>query len=109
MKASAAMSAPGFSPSRRSALIEDAILRLRASLNALEAAAAHRQEADRSKSTLETELALMQDDRARLAVELDSALARAQRLDTTTDELVRRIDRAIGTVRSVIELAEPTG
>ncbi|MFO1150804.1 MAG: DUF4164 family protein [Alsobacter sp.] len=96
-------------PVSRSALIEDAIARLRASLNALEAAAAHRREADRSKSTLETELALMQDDRARLAVELDGALARAQRLDGTTEELARRIDRAIGSVRSVIELADHAG
>jgi hypothetical protein len=96
-------------PVPRSALIEDAIARLRASLNALEAAAAHRQEADRSKSTLETELALMQDDRARLAVELDGALARAQRLDGATDELARRIDRAIGSVRSVIALADSAG
>lgn len=102
------MSAPGL-PFRRSVLIEEAILRLRASLSALEAAAAHRQEADRSKAMLETELDLMQDDRARLAVELDSALARAQRLDTTSDELVRRIDKAIGTVRAVIELADPAG
>ena len=96
-------------PVSRSALIEDAIARLRASLSALEAAAAHRNEADRSKTTLETELALMQDDRARLAVELDGALARAQRLDSATDELARRIDRAIGSVRSVIELADRAG
>jgi chromosome segregation ATPase len=97
---------PGSPPSSRSARIEDAIARLRSSLNLLEAAAARRAEADRSKSTLETELALMQDDRARLAVELDSALARANRLDTTTDELSRRIERAIGSVRSVIEAAD---
>lgn len=89
-----------------SARIDEAIARLRSSLGLLEAAAARRAESDRSKSTLETELALMQDDRARLAVELDSALARANRLDTTTDELSRRIERAIGSVRSVIEAAD---
>lgn len=96
----------GSSHPSRSARIEEGIARLRSSLAMLEAAAARRAESDRSKSTLETELALMQDDRARLAVELDSALARANRLDTTTDELSRRIERAIGSVRSVIETAD---
>ena len=93
--------------SLRSPLIEEAVARLRSSVAMLESAAARRAEADRSKAMLETELALMQDDRARLAVELDSALSRANRLDTTTDELARRIDRAIGSVRSVIESAAP--
>jgi hypothetical protein len=95
------------SESPRTPLIDEAIARLRSSLSVLEAAAARRAESDRSKSTLETELALMQDDRARLAVELDGALARANRLDTTTDELSRRIERAIGSVRSVIEAVDP--
>jgi chromosome segregation ATPase len=83
--------------------IEAALARLRASLSLLEAVAARRAETDRSKNTLETELALMQDDRARLALELDGALARANRLDSTTTELARRIDSAIGSVRSVID------
>lgn len=102
------MSLPDDTPTHRSALIEDAIRRLRTSLDGLENAAARRAEFDRSKSMLQTELALMQDDRARLAVELDSALARANRLDTTADELSRRIERAIGSVRSVIEASAPT-
>ena len=45
----------------------------------------------------------MQDDRARLAVELDGALARANRLDRHDRGTGRRIDRAIGSVRAVIE------
>ncbi len=85
--------------------IETALARLRASLSLLEAVAARRSESDRSKSTLETELALMQDDRARLALELDGALARANRLDATTRELAGRIDRAMGSVRSVLAAA----
>jgi hypothetical protein len=83
--------------------IEAALARLRASLSLLEAVAARRAETDRSKGTLETEIALMQDDRARLALELDGALARANRLDGTTQELARRIDTAIGSVRAVID------
>lgn len=86
-----------------SAVIDQALARLGAALGVLEAAASRRLEAERSKSSLETELALMQDDRARLAVELDGALARAGRLDATVEELARRIDRAIHQVRGVLD------
>lgn len=86
-----------------SAVVDQALARLGAALGVLEAAASRRLEAERSKSSLETELALMQDDRARLAVELDGALARAGRLDATVEELARRIDRAIRQVRGVLD------
>nr|WP_293867020.1 DUF4164 domain-containing protein [uncultured Alsobacter sp.] len=86
-----------------SAVVDQALARLGAALGVLEAAASRRLEAERSKSSLETELALMQDDRARLAVELDGALARAGRLDATVEELARRIDRAIHNVRGVLD------
>jgi hypothetical protein len=88
---------------RPPAEIDQALARLGAALGVLEAAVARRLEAERSKSSLETELALMQDDRARLAVELDGALARANRLDGTVEELARRIDRAIHQVRGVLD------
>lgn len=83
--------------------IDQALARLAASLSLLEATVARRLETDRSKGTLETELALMQDDRARLAVELDGALARANRLEDTAGELAERIDRAIFSVRAVLD------
>jgi hypothetical protein len=86
--------------------IDRALLRLRGALQSLEAAAARRAELDRSKSSLETELALMQDDRARLAVELDGALARANRLDAITGEMAARIDRAMLSIRTVIDAAD---
>jgi hypothetical protein len=85
------------------AAIDQALARLGAALGVLEAAASRRLEAERSRSSLETELALMQDDRARLAVELDGALARSARLDGTVEELARRIDRAIFQVRGVLD------
>ena len=87
------------------ASVEQALARLMASIAVLEVAAARRLEVDRSKGALETELALMQDDRARLAVELDGALARGNRLEATTEDLARRIDKAIGSVRSVLDAA----
>ncbi len=87
----------------RPTAIEQALARLSSSLSVLETALSRHLETDRSKGTLETELALMQDDRARLAVELDGALDRANRLEGTAEELAERIDRAIGSVRAVLE------
>ena len=89
--------------------LEQALARLSAALGLLEATASRKLEADRSKATLETELALMQDDRARLAVELDGALARSARLDGVTTDLARRIDDAIGSVRAVIDAQARAG
>jgi hypothetical protein len=91
-----------------SPVIEAALSRLRAAIGGLELAAARRAEQDRSKTTLEMELALMQDDRARLAVELDGALAKAHRLEATTEEMAERIDRAMGTIRGVLVHAGAT-
>ncbi|WP_406854711.1 MULTISPECIES: DUF4164 domain-containing protein [unclassified Alsobacter] len=92
-----------------SAAVDQALARLLASISVLEVAAARRAESDRSKGTLETELALMQDDRARLAMELDGALSHGKRLEATTDELAKRIDRALGSVRSVLDGAAGQG
>ncbi|PSC06969.1 hypothetical protein SLNSH_00890 [Alsobacter soli] len=89
----------------RSASVDQALARLLASISVLEVAAARRAESDRSKGSLETELALMQDDRARLAMELDGALSHGKRLEATTEELAKRVDRAIGSVRTVLDAA----
>jgi hypothetical protein len=42
-------------------------------------------------------------DRSRLAADLDAATARARTLETTNQEVARRLDVAIETIRSVIE------
>ena len=57
---------------------------------------ARRVEAEKRRGDLETELQLMQDDRARLAVELDAALTRLQRFEAATDDVSRRVRSAIG-------------
>ena len=59
-----------------SLMLDNALARLDGALGQLEAAARRRIEAERGRGNLETELALMQDDRARLAAELDGAMAR---------------------------------
>ena len=48
----------------------------------------------------------MQDDRSRLAVELDAALARLHRVEAAADDVGQRIQRAMGAVRDVLEQAE---
>jgi hypothetical protein len=42
-------------------------------------------------------------DRSRLAADLDAMTARARALETTNQEVARRLDAAIETIRSVIE------
>src|SRR5690606_6918425 len=65
---------------RSQAMLNAALERLEAAVAGLERAAARRLELEQRRGDLETELSLMQDDRARLAVELDGALARPGRL-----------------------------
>ena len=48
----------------------------------------------------------MQDDRARLAVELESAGARLARMEAATADVGRRVHRAIGAVRDVLGRAD---
>jgi hypothetical protein len=82
--------------------ITQALGQLRTAVAALEGVVARRSQDDRSVETLKKELAVMQDDRAQIAFELDAALAKAARLDAVTGELGRRVDRATGLVREVL-------
>jgi hypothetical protein len=87
--------------------LEEAISRLDAALALLENAVARRLEAERSRGDRDTEFALLEEDRARLAAELDAAGARLARMNITTGEVGRRLDRAIETVKDV--LSGPSG
>ncbi len=86
-------------------ILDDAFKRLDGALGQLEAAVSRRLEADRRKGGLETELQLMQDDRSRLAEELDGALTRLQRFEVATDDVSRRVQLAIIAVQSVLAQA----
>lgn len=86
--------------------LEDAIIRLDAALGQLEAASQRRIEAERRRGDQETELTLMQDDRARLAAELDGTLARLTRVESAAADVNKRLDKAMGSVRGVIIAAE---
>ncbi len=89
--------------------LDQAIRRLEASLGQLEAAGQKRLEAEHRRGDIETELTLMQDDRARLAVELDGSLARVARVEGAANEVGKRLDRAMDTIRAVIADAEAGG
>jgi chromosome segregation ATPase len=79
--------------------------RLAAALDHLEAAAERRAKVDAERNDFEEELAVMQDDRSRLAVELDGALAKAKVLSAANAEVSRRLERASDAIRSVLTAA----
>jgi chromosome segregation ATPase len=87
--------------------LDAALQRLAAALDRLDAASERRAKADALRSNLEDELAVMQDDRSRLAVELDGALARAKSLELANDEVARRLNGARAEIKGV--LAEAAG
>src|SRR3954453_16641195 len=94
------------------ASLEDALKRLDGAVGLLEAAVSRRFEVERRRGDLETELQLMQDDRARLAVELDSTTARLNRSETATKDVGERVQRAVVSIQDVlahIARAPPNG
>ena len=88
--------------------LDDAMKRLENALGLLEATIARRLDAERRRGDLETELQLMQDDRARLALELDGALARLRRFEAAAEDVGERVRRAIGSVEEVLAGLEPS-
>ena len=86
--------------------IEAAAARLALALEALDAAAERRREADRNAQALSDQLHVLGNDRARLASELDDAAARAKTLEAAGREVAARIDTAIATIRTVLNSEE---
>lgn len=85
--------------------LDTALERLRGALEQLERTVAVKLEEDLSNAELEEELAIMQDDRARLALDLDDALARMAALEKARDEVLRRLDNAGAGVVAALEAA----
>ncbi|MGL4323547.1 MAG: DUF4164 family protein [Beijerinckiaceae bacterium] len=88
--------------------LDQVLLRLGTALDGLDAAIARRAARDAGQLNRDSELALMQEDRARLADELDDALTRLSRLDVAAAETAERLDRAMASVRTVLD-ALPEG
>ncbi|MEF3367953.1 DUF4164 family protein [Methylocystis sp. 9N] len=74
--------------------LDAAIARLKAALDQCERAVSAKLEDEFTSAELEEELAIMQDDRARLALDLDASLARQSALEKSRDEVLRRLETA---------------
>ena len=86
--------------------LDEAMKRFENALGLLESTLARRLESDKRRGDLETELQIMQDDRARLAVELDGAITRLHQVEAATSDVGARVRRAIGTIEDVLSAAE---
>jgi septal ring factor EnvC (AmiA/AmiB activator) len=86
--------------------IEAATRRLALALDRLEASADERHEVDLGEDNLMAQVHALDDDRSRLASNLDAATARARALERTNREIARRLNSAIGTIRSVLDPRE---
>jgi putative heme degradation protein len=88
------------------ARIETALQNLATALDLLEAACEGRLGADTERNDLREEFAVLQDDRTRLGIELDAAVARSKSLELANDEVARRLQRASAALRSMLSHAE---
>jgi chromosome segregation ATPase len=86
--------------------IDAATRRLMSALDALEAAAERRRDADRDENELASRIQALGADRSRLADELDSSLVKTRRLERTNREIAEKLDTAIGTIRAVLDAGE---
>jgi len=86
--------------------IDAATRRLMMALDALEAAAERRRDADRDENELASRIQALGADRSRLADELDGSLVKTRRLERTNREISEKLDAAIGTIRAVLDAGE---
>jgi hypothetical protein len=86
--------------------IDMAVKRLALALDALDAAAERRREADRGEDELIAQVQALGLDRTRLASTLDSETARSRWLEATNREIAQRLDTAIASIRSVLDTNE---
>jgi hypothetical protein len=83
-----------------------ALRRLESAVGVLEAASARVLDQRRTGADREAEIAMLSDDRARLAEELDHSNARTSRLESTNRDVARRLDVAIDTIRDVLNSSD---
>ena len=86
--------------------VELATKRLQAALDALEGAIERRLERDQGQAALASQVHAFDSDRARLAEELDAAIARARRLEAANRDVAQQLDEAIATIRSIVDADE---
>ncbi|MGE3150873.1 MAG: DUF4164 domain-containing protein [Pseudorhodoplanes sp.] len=84
--------------------LDAATRRLSLAIDALEAAVERRYMADRGEAGLAAQLHALGSDRSRLAADLDHATAYSRTLESTNREIARRLDVAMDSIRSVLEV-----
>jgi len=87
--------------------LEISLKRVASAVEALEWATDLRMRHDEARATTQEEFALMQDDRSRLAVELDAAVDRSRALESANAEAAKRLARAAQTVERVLGRLAP--
>ena len=83
--------------------LKEVIARLGRAMEALEQTVAARLEREQDYAEAEAEVQRMNADRSRLAQELDSSEARAERLEDANKEVSRRLVTAMETIRAVLD------
>jgi hypothetical protein len=83
--------------------IDAAVKRLQLALDALDAAVERRQDADRSEEALAAQVQALGLDRSKLAAALDGETARSRKVEATNHEVAERLDKAIASIRSVLD------
>ena len=83
--------------------LDAALSRLDQAIASLEGAVERRLAAEDATAGLETEVARLGEDRSRLALDLDSAVARAGRLEDANREVSRRLVAAMESIRTVLD------
>jgi peptidoglycan hydrolase CwlO-like protein len=81
------------------------LARLRAGLDNLESVIERRARRDAARSDAEAEFAMMQDDRARLAVDLDAALDAQRALAEANAAAMERVTRASAVIERWLKKA----
>jgi D-serine deaminase-like pyridoxal phosphate-dependent protein len=87
--------------------LEVSLKRLASAVEAIEWATDLRMRHDEARATTQEEFALMQDDRSRLAVELDAAVDRSRALESANAEAAKRLARAAQAVERVLGRLTP--
>ena len=87
--------------------VELSLKRLASAVDALELAADRRMRHDDARPIEQEEYALMQDDRSRLAVELDAAADRSRKLESANSEAAKRLAHAVQSMERILGRLEP--
>ena len=87
--------------------LDAALKRIASAVEALEWATDVRLRHDEARATTHEEFALMQDDRSRLAVELDAAVDRSRTLESANNEAAKRLAHAAQAIERILGRLDP--